>query len=131
MIVVDTSVWIAAFRDRDTPEAHRLAVLLDDGVVALAAPVRIELLTGAARRHLDAMRRWLSALPLLVPSPDCWQRAEEWASRAARAGQRFGVTDLLIAATAAEARARVWSLDADFTRMHALGFGRLYEPPDR
>jgi predicted nucleic acid-binding protein len=131
VIVVDTSVWIAAFRDRDAPEARRLAMLLDDEVVALAAPVRIELLNGAARRELDAMRRWLSALPTLIPNPSCWRRAEDWASRAARVGERFGVTDLLIAATAAEDRARVWSLDADFARMHALGFGQVYELPGR
>lgn len=129
MIVVDSSVWVAAFRDREGTEAGRLAELLEEKIVALPVPVRIELLSGTPRRHFATMRQWLSALPSLVPERETWRRVEEWVAEAKAAGHRFRVADLLIAATAADHGASIWSLDADFARMQKLGFVKIYPVP--
>ena len=51
-------------------------------------------------------------------------------ARAADAGERFTVTDLLIASLTSEIGGLVWSLDKDFERMEKLGFVSLYDPPD-
>ena len=128
MILVDTSVWVAALRDGISHEASVLRALLDADEVALPVPVRIEILAGASKRDLPRLRRVLSALPLVYPGEETWQLIDAWLDRAARAGQRFGFGDLLIGALASESGGLVWSLDADFTRMQRTGLVDLYEP---
>lgn len=126
MIVVDTSVWVGALRDHGSREAVQLSTLLDADEVLLPVPVRLELLAGASRRDLPALRRGLSSLPLAYPSDGTWRLLDDWIDQAAAAGQRFGIVDLLIAALASEVGGLVWSLDADFRRLERLGFVSLY-----
>lgn len=127
MIIVDTSVWIAAFRNGKSPEAIHLRDLLDADDVALAAPVRIEILLGASRATVAQLKRTLSALPLFYPAATTWLLIEDWLEKAKTAGQTFGMADLLIAAIAQEQTSQIWSLDSDFTRMAQLKLVKLHE----
>lgn len=127
MILVDTSVWVAALRGR-AAEAQELSRLLDEDAVLLAAPVRIEILAGASTGDRKRLRRLLSALPAVVPDEATWALLDRWVDEAARAGQRFGFADLLIGALAARLGASLWSLDSDFARMADLGFVTLHHP---
>jgi predicted nucleic acid-binding protein len=128
MIVVDSSVWVCALRDSDGREARVLTALLDADEIALPVPVRIELLSGAAKRDLPRLRRTLSALPVVYPDEETWALIDRWVDLAAAKGQRFGFGDLLIGALAVDTGALVWSLDADFVRMSQAGLISLYEP---
>lgn len=128
MIVVDTSVWVASLRRGRSDEADVLRALLDADEVALAAPVRVELLSGASNADRAKLRRALSALPVLYPSADTWMLIDTWIERAGRRGSRFGLGDLLIGALTSEIGALLWSLDADFERMEALGLVERYQP---
>jgi len=126
VIVVDTSVWVAAMRRPRSSQAATLGTLLDADEVALALPVRVELMAGVSRRDRTTLARGLSALPVVRPADDTWQLIERWVKTAADSGQHFAVTDLLIAGLASEIGALVWSLDDDFARMEPLKFVRLY-----
>ena len=126
MIVVDTSVWVAAQRHPAEETARTLMSLLDADEVALALPVRLELGAGVAKSDRRRFERALSALPVLVPTEDTWQPLDEWIARAADAGQRFAITDLLIARLADEIGGLVWSLDSDFERLARLKLVQLY-----
>ena len=126
MIVVDTSVWVAARRHPAGDVAKTLRGLLDADEVALALPVRLELWAGTAKADRRAFRRAFSALPLLVPSEETGRPLDEWIVRAADAGERFAVTDLLIARLADEIGARVWSIDKDVERMGRLKLLQLF-----
>lgn len=127
MIVVDTSVWVAALR-AEAAEARILRALLDEDEVLLPVPVKIELLSGTSKRQRTQLRSALSALPLAYPTDETWQMMDEWTDRATPAGAAFGLGDLLIAAIAHEAGALVWSLDDAFTRMERLRLIERYEP---
>ena len=126
MIVVDTSVWVAATREATAVVAKTLAKVIDADEAVLALPVRVELMAGVARKDRATFARALSALPVVVPSEETWHLIERWVEPAADKGHRFAVTDLLIAALAHEVDALIWSLDADFERMASLGMVRLY-----
>ena len=127
MIIVDTSVWIEANRKPAGSTATTLCSLLDADEVALALPVRVELVPAAARRHRAALRKLLAAAPLLVPTDETWGVIETWAERGRDAGYSFGLTDLLVAALAADVNGLVWSRDSDYTQMEKLGWVQLYE----
>jgi len=128
VICVDTSVWVTALRQAGSAEARHLSELLDSDDVALPAPVRVEILSGASRRDRPRLRRVLSALAVLYPDAVTWERIDRWIDQAGDAGERFGATDLLIAAMAAQRRAPLWSLDDDFARMARLRFIELHRP---
>jgi len=129
VICVDTSVWIAALRDRTTPTAVHLAELVEADEVVVPAPVRIEVLAGAPKRELAALADGFVGLVSAVPDVATWERVESWVAEAVASGQRFGVVDLLIAAIAAERGASLWSLDGAFARMEKMGFVQLYAAP--
>ncbi len=128
MIIVDTSIWIAALRSERSREAHVLSALLDTDEVGLPIPVRVEILSGASRTDRARLRRALSALPLLYPTDATWTLVDGWVEKAGDAGERFGLGDFLIGALASETGSLVWSLDADFRRMNRLGLVEVYEP---
>ena len=126
MIVVDTSVWIAARRHRHT--ADILHDLIDADEAALALPVRLELWAGVAKQDRKRHAAAHSSLPQLVPTEDTWAPLTDWIARAGDAGETFTITDLLIASLTAEIGGLVWSLDQDFERMESLGFVSRYVP---
>jgi predicted nucleic acid-binding protein len=126
MIVVDTSIWVNAFRNQKSSEARHLSNLLDNDEVAIAMPIRIELLSGARRSDQARLSRTLSALPIYFPKDATWHRIEGWLATIKNAGDRFGVGDLLIAGIAVENRAAIWSLDGDFARMAKLKLIELH-----
>jgi predicted nucleic acid-binding protein len=128
LIVVDTSVWVAALRAAEGPEAATLRQLLDDDLVSLAAPVRVEILAGATVGERRRLRLLLSALPVYEPTAATWVQIDHWLDKAGAAGESFGFADLLIGALAAEHACLLWSLDSDFRRMARLGMIELFEP---
>jgi predicted nucleic acid-binding protein len=126
MIFVDTSVWVEANRRPGHEEASTLRGLLAAGEVAMALPVRIELLSGISKKQRRAFRTAMSALPVAFPTDETWYQLDEWTAHAADAGHHFSVPDLLTAALASERNALVWSLDGDFAAMEKLGLVRCY-----
>ena len=126
MIVVDTSVWIAALRGSDGAEAATLRRLLDADEVALPVPVRSELLMGASGVTRTQLADRLGALTMLYPTDDTWRTLDSWTERASRSGHTFSVVDLIVGILASDVDALIWSLDKDFERLEKLKLVRLY-----
>ena len=127
MICVDSSVWVEAFRG-SARITSALDKLIEDDRVLLVAPVQAELLAGASKRDVGKLSRVLNAVQRAVPSEQTWETVFAWLTTANAAGERFGAMELLIAATATEHNARIWSLDAAFARMERLRLCTRYAP---
>ncbi len=126
MIVVDTSVWVAALRQPGHEDAEVLRQLIDADLVALPVPVRTELLIGTGDRTRDRLARTLLALPLIYPNDETWATIDAWTKQAGEAGERFSLGDLLIGVLATTEQALVWSHDDAFRRMAKLKLITLY-----
>jgi predicted nucleic acid-binding protein len=126
VIVVDTSVWVAALRGSDGAEAATLRGLLDADEVALPVPVRSELLMGASGVTRKQLAERLGALTVLYPTDDTWRTLDSWTERASRSGHTFSVVDLMVGILASDVDALIWSLDKDFERLEKLKLVRLY-----
>jgi predicted nucleic acid-binding protein len=127
VIVVDSSVWIRALRSRTSPEAITLGSLLEADEVALAVPVRTELLMGVREADRATLANALRGVPLLYPTDETWRTIDAWTARASKAGQTFAVGDLLIGAMTCEIGGLIWSHDSDFRRMEELDLVRRYD----
>ena len=76
MIVIDTSVWIALYRDRTGRISGLLADAVADEAVAFAPFVITEVLQGArSQAEWDWLSREISLLPRLEPSATSWSDA--------------------------------------------------------
>jgi predicted nucleic acid-binding protein len=120
VIVVDTSIWIRSLRSTSAAEAVTLRSLLEADEVALAVPVRSELLMGARLADRTRLERELKGVPLLYPSDESWRTLDTWTRIASRAGITFSLNDLLIGVLTNEIGGLVWSADSDFARMADL-----------
>jgi len=126
LILVDTSVWIEFFRGKNKRIGTEVQSLLDSDEIILAAPVRIEILSGCGKNNFKKLRLLLSALPVFYPISTTWERIENWVEQAVSSGERFGIGDLLIASIAVDQDAVIWSLDADFGRMAKFGWLKIH-----
>jgi predicted nucleic acid-binding protein len=126
VIVVDTSVWIAALRGPGGTEAGILRGLLDADEVALPVPVRSELLMGVSGATRKQLGERLEALTVLYPTDETWRTLDAWTERASRSGHTFSLVDLTVGILASAVGALVWSLDKDFERMEKLKLLHLY-----
>lgn len=121
MILVDTSAWIAFFRDRG-PLASRVDAVLEADEAALCGPVVTEL-----RRGIVSAADRRRVLPLLaschtLPEPvDLWVAAGDLGSLLRRKGVTVKTLDLLIAVHALHSGAALLTSDADFVLMQRAG----------
>ena len=123
MILVDTSAWIAFFRDRG-PVAATVDRALEDDEAALCGPVFTELRGGFA----SAAER-SRTIPLLLachqlPQPtSLWEDAGDLGFALARKGLTVKSLDLLIAAYALTHAVPILTVDRDFQLIARSGVG--------
>ncbi len=121
MILIDTSVWVAFFRDQK-PTAQRLESLLDVNAVALAGPIVTELLRGvAAAKERARLLRLLSGCHVLPDPANLWEHAGELGAQLRKKGANVKTLDLLIATYALLHNVPLFTLDSDFALMRKAG----------
>jgi predicted nucleic acid-binding protein len=123
LILVDTSAWIAFFRDRG-PVAAVVDRALEDDDIALCGPIITEL-----RRGFKSSAERSKIIPLLLachqlPQPaSLWNEAGDLGFALARKGVTVKSLDLLIAAIALTSGVPILTLDRDFRWIARAGTG--------
>lgn len=129
LVLVDTSVWITFFRSAESSTTRLLDQLLAIGPVAICAPIRAEVISGApTRSDFQRLRTFFSSLTDLPLPPNLWNDLEESRFALAREGYQASLIDLMIAHTAQWHQVPLWSLDQDFHRIAAVVPLRWYPP---
>lgn len=121
MILIDTSAWIAFFRDRG-PCADRVDRALSEGDAAICGPIHTELRRGLkTRSERGQVLLHLAGCADLSQPSNLWEEAGELGFALARRGVTAKTLDLLIACYALAHRASLLTTDQDFTRIRSAG----------
>jgi predicted nucleic acid-binding protein len=129
MVLVDSSVWIEAFRRKGRLDV-KLAVesLLDAYEAMWCSPVRLEVLGGARLEERGRLGRHFSVVPYRSCTEADWDRAIALAWKLRDNGLTVPWLDVVIAALALHDDVRLYAIDAHFSRIAEITGLRLYVP---
>lgn len=121
MVLVDTSVWIAFFRDGSSSAAKKLDALLEEGEACICGLIEAELLPGLHKKDRARVRSLMTGLPCLETAADIWKDVTDIQERSLAQGfGPFSIPDLVVAVVALRHRVSLFSLDK-----HFLSIGRI------
>jgi predicted nucleic acid-binding protein len=128
-ILVDTSVWIDFFGPRPGPAGEELRRLIAESEpVVLTGIVVAEVLQGLIH-SVDVIEKYLGQWELLaLEGFEAYARAAKMFRVARSRGLTLTTVDALIAATALDYGARLFTLDRDFEGLAKLLPLKLYRP---
>jgi len=131
LILVDSSVWIDFFSSSPGRAGRELRRMIEDvEPFGLAGVVVTEVLQGLTR-DVNRIESFLSMWDLLEPRGFSTYKEASAISRLARSkGISLTTIDTLIAATALEHQASLFSLDKDFSRIARITALQLYFLPE-
>ncbi len=124
MILVDSSVWISAWKGHDRELTSRLSTLIEVEEVVINSLIRMELLQGAIDlKHQKELKTLLDPISVQGLLDDVWDGASVFSLQQRQKGMTLTTTDCLIAYHAKILGAALWSLDKVFEKVSGL---RLY-----
>ena len=128
MVLVDTSVWIAFFRDGSSPAAKKLDLLLEEGEVCFCGLIEAELLPGLRREDRARVRTLMAGLPCVEIATDIWADVAEIQGHSLAPGLGpFSIPDLILAAVALRHKLPLFSLDRHFQSIARVTGLQLWE----
>jgi predicted nucleic acid-binding protein len=121
MVLVDTSVWIAFFREKFSTAAKSLDTLLDEGEVCICGLIEAELIPGLRQNDRERVRSLLAGVSRIEIPPGIWSNTIKIQEDAlARGLGPFSIPDLLLASLAVRNNFPVFSLDRHFEVLSRL-----------
>lgn len=122
MMLVDTSAWIAFFRNHGHA-AGAVDAALENGEAASCGPIITELRRGLGPKERAQVLPLLDGCALLEQPDDLWIAAGDLGAYLARRGVSVKTLDLLIATYALASRVPLLTTDADFRAIARAGVG--------
>ncbi|MBI4366141.1 MAG: PIN domain-containing protein [Deltaproteobacteria bacterium] len=129
MILVDSSVWVDAWRGRQRSLANALTAMIESGEAAINPLIYTELLQGALNaRHQEEIAALLQPISVLPLPETLWTESPRNYLRLRQKGLTLTTMDCLIATHAMLEHCRIWSLDGVFAEIRALAPLQLLIP---
>ena len=126
MILVDSSVWISAWKGADTFLVNRLSELIELEEVGINPFIRMELLQGASHtKHQNQLKVLLDPVPTQEISSEVWEGAPVFSLQQRQKGVTLTTVDCLIAYHAKILGASLWSLNRVFEKISGITVYRI------
>lgn len=119
-VLVDSSIWVDFLKLGGRGPGAPLATLLTRHEVVVCGQVVAELLAGTPPDGRAELWMLMAGLPWLELRHDGWRRVGELEGDLLARGYRIPLTDVAIAVTAVDGRARLWSRDTHFAQVAEL-----------
>ncbi len=129
MILIDSSIWIDAFR-RDGNVITKLAIqeILDHDKALLCGPIALEVVGAARQNERKRLRTLFSDLQYYRSTDALWRDAIGLSWRIRDRGLNLPWNDILIANIAMETRAWIYTKDKHFEELSKFLPIFLYRP---
>lgn len=129
VILVDSSIWVHAWRGRPRAFANALAALIEAGEAVINPLIYTELLQGALNEdHQEEIAHLLTPIPVLPFPEHLWSEGAKHYLRARQKGITPTTIDCLIATHASLAHCPLWSTDGIFPTLGTHISLRLFVP---
>jgi predicted nucleic acid-binding protein len=121
LVIIDTSIWIQAYRVKDSPERREVMNLVSSGEAAIVGIVLAEVLRGARNeREFEEMSEELLAAEFIDEDLESWQLTSRLLVELKLQGTTIPLADALIGAQALQGGHAVYTLDNHFQRIPRL-----------
>jgi predicted nucleic acid-binding protein len=113
-VLIDTSVWIEFFRQRE-PYHRMVTKLIDENQVVCCGIILAELMQGAkSDKELAVLDDFLKVFNFIPETTELWAAAGKLSGKLRRKGTTVGLSDCFIATAAASVKVQVATLDSHF-----------------
>lgn len=114
-VLIDTSVWIAYFKNGDNQLAERVDEILTTSSTYVPKVVIAELIQGAkSEKEISILEEFIEAFNVIDQTKDTWLKAGKLSFSTKRKGITVNIVDCYIAVMANENNCRIFSLDEHF-----------------
>ena len=114
-VLIDTSVWIAYFKDRDSRLSDKVDEILTSAHVYIPKVVIAELMQGAkSEKEIAVIEDFFEAFTVIDHTESTWEQAGRLSFSMKRKGITIHLIDCYLAITAQENNCKLFSLDEHF-----------------
>jgi predicted nucleic acid-binding protein len=114
-VLIDTSVWISYFKDRDSRLSDKVDEILTSAHVYIPKVVIAELMQGAkSEKEIAVIEDFFEAFTVIDHTKNTWEQAGRLSFSMKRKGITIHLIDCYLAITAQENNCKLFSLDEHF-----------------
>ncbi len=119
-VLIDTSVWIAYFRNTSVDLCERVEAMMSEAEICVPTIVLAELLQGSrSEREIGTIEDFLGAFTIVDQGERTWVDAGKLAYQLRKTGKTVNLADCYIAVIAHEQGCAILTLDEHFKEMRA------------
>jgi predicted nucleic acid-binding protein len=114
-VLIDTSVWIAFFRNTSPELSEKVEELISNAEVFVPQIVIAELIQGAkSDREISTIESFVDAFTVVGQTENTWAKAGKLAYSLKKRGKTVNLADCYIAVIAKEQGCKIYTLDVHF-----------------